>query len=385
MDTLENTNGLDLLSKAKRVIIKLGSALLINEDGKVNATRIHAISRDVVKLIAEGKQVALVSSGAVALGRDALGLSSKSLKLEEKQAAAAAGQLRLMRAWQDAFQEHNIPVAQALLTIDDTETRRRWLNARATLNTLLEAGAVPIVNENDTVATEEIRYGDNDRLAARVSQMIGADVLVLLSDIDGLYTADPRFNDQAKHIPVVTSLSADILAMGGDANADSGVGSGGMATKLEAARIAMTAGCATLIARGDPTDNPTDQPIEAILNGGRSTWFIPPVTPETARKQWLLGAIKPSGKIFVDEGAAIALSKHKSLLHAGVTKVSGQFSRGDGVEILGPDNKPIARGICAYSSDDALKLIGCKSSEIESIVGFKGRPALIHIDDMVTI
>jgi len=372
MDTLENTNGLDLLSKAKRVIIKLGSALLINEDGKVNATRIHAISRDVVKLIAEGKQVALVSSGAVALGRDALGLSSKSLKLEEKQAAAAAGQLRLMRAWQDAFQEHNIPVAQALLTIDDTETRRRWLNARATLNTLLEAGAVPIVNENDTVATEEIRYGDNDRLAARVSQMIGADVLVLLSDIDGLYTADPRFNDQAKHIPVVTSLSADILAMGGDANADSGVGSGGMATKLEAARIAMTAGCATLIARGDPTDNPTDQPIEAILNGGRSTW-------------WLLGAIKPSGKIYVDEGAAIALSKHKSLLHAGVTKVSGQFSRGDGVEILGPDNKPIARGICAYSSDDALKLIGCKSSEIESIVGFKGRPALIHIDDMVTI
>ncbi|ACT57867.1 glutamate 5-kinase [Hirschia baltica] len=385
MDTITSTEGVDLLAKAERVVIKLGSALIVDEDGLADAARIQAISRDVIFLLGEGKQVVIVSSGAVALGREALNLGSKKLKLEEKQAAAAAGQLRLMRTWEDAFLVHNIPVAQALLTIDDTEIRRRWLNARATLDTLLEAGAVPIVNENDTIATDGIRFGDNDRLAARVAQMISADVLILLSDIDGLYTADPRKDPKAKHIPFVRELTPDIMAMGGEPNAETGMGSGGMATKLEAARIAMTAGCATVIALGRPESDEFDLPLSAINNGALATWFIPSFTRETARIQWLMGALQTSGTVYVDEGAARAVKNGKSLLPAGILSVEGHFDRGDGIDVVGPGNVLISRGFSAYSSSDSMKLIGCNSSQIESIVGYKGRPALIHTDDMLVL
>jgi glutamate 5-kinase len=286
-----------------------------------------------------------------------------------------------MRAWADALAPHGAPVAQALLTIDDTERRRRWLNARATLETLLERGAVPIVNENDTVATEEIRYGDNDRLAARVAQMLGADVLVLLSDIDGLYDADPRGNPNANHIAEVRRLTPEIVGMAGGVNKAAGVGSGGMATKLEAARIALTAGCATAITLGS-AEAGGGGPLSAMAAGGRATWFLPEVSPETARKQWLAGALNPAGSLSVDAGAAKALLAGNSLLPAGVTKVSGRFERGDAVEVLDHSGKAIARGVSAYSSDDAAKLVGRNSADIETILGFRGRPAIIHRDDL---
>jgi glutamate 5-kinase len=373
------------LSKARRVVIKVGSSLLIDQEtGQPHAARFFALAADAAKLRAEGKAIVIVSSGAVAFGRRALGLKPGKLRLEEKQAAAAAGQPKLMRAWEDALAKHNAPVAQALLTLDDTEQRRRWLNARSTLETLLERGAIPIVNENDTVATEEIRYGDNDRLAARVAQMLGADVLVLLSDIDGLYDADPRSSPRAQHIPEVRKLTPEIVAMAGGANAAAGVGSGGMATKIDAARIAMTAGCSTLITLG--TNAAADAgPIAAIAAGARGTWFLPDLSPETARRQWLKGALKPAGVVRIDAGAAAALKSGKSLLSAGVTGVAGRFERGDAVDVIGPDGKTIARGVSAYSAEDAFKLIGRKSDDFESILGYRGRPSLIHVDDMVLI
>lgn len=372
------------LSSARRVVIKVGSSLLIDQEtGKPHEARFAAIAADAAKLRAEGKAIVIVSSGAVALGRRALGLKAGKLRLEEKQAAAAAGQPKLMRAWEDALAKHDAPVAQALLTFYDTEQRRRWLNARATMETLLERGAVTIVNENDTVATDEIRYGDNDRLAARVAQMLGADVLVLLSDIDGLYDSDPRANASAQHIPQVEKLTPDIIAMAGGANATAGVGSGGMATKIDAARIAMTAGCSTLITLG--THASDAGPIAAVRAGANGTWFLASLSPETARKKWLAGALRASGSVRVDAGAARALAAGKSLLAAGVTTVAGRFERGDAIDVIDPDGKAVARGVSAYSSDDATRLIGRKSEEFEAILGYRGRPALIHVDDMVLI
>lgn len=370
------------LSAARRIVIKIGSSLLIDQEtGRPHVARFAAIAADAASLRREGRDIVIVSSGAVALGRRALGLKAGKLRLEEKQAAAAAGQPRLMRAWEDAFASYDAPVAQALLTFYDTEQRRRWLNARATMETLLERGAVPVVNENDTVATDEIRYGDNDRLAARVAQMLGADVLVLLSDIDGLYDADPRANPEANHIPQVSRLTPDIVAMAGGANAAAGVGSGGMATKIEAARIAMTAGCSTLITLGDRA-GPAG-PIAAVRAGARGTWFMASLSPETARRQWLAGALRPSGSVHVDAGAARALLSGKSLLAAGVTAVNGRFERGDALDVIGPDGQLIARGVSAYSSDDALRVIGRRSEDFEAILGYRGRPALIHVDDLV--
>jgi glutamate 5-kinase len=371
------------LSKARRVVIKVGSSLLIDQEtGQPHAARFSALAADAAKLRAGGKAIVIVSSGAVALGRRALGLKPGKLRLEEKQAAAAAGQPRLMRAWDDALARHNAPVAQALLTFYDTEQRRRWLNARSTLETLLERGAIPVVNENDTVATEEIRYGDNDRLAARVAQMLGADVLVLLSDVDGLYDADPRSNPRARHLPEVRKLTPDIIAMAGGANTAAGVGSGGMATKIDAARIAMTAGCSTLITLGTNTTGDAG-PIDAVASGLRGTWFLPELSPETARRQWLMGALKPAGAVRIDAGAAKALKSGKSLLAAGVVAVSGRFERGDAVDVVDPDGAMVARGVSAYSSEDAARLIGRNSSEFESILGYRGRPAIIHVDDLV--
>lgn len=367
------------LTAVRRLVVKFGSALIADADtGAPRAAWLAAVARDVAALQARGVQVVIVSSGAVALGRPALGLPAGKLKLEEKQAAAAAGQARLMAAWAEAFAPHGVPVAQTLVTPDDTERRRRWLNARATLDTLLACGAAPIVNENDTVATEELRYGDNDRLAARVAQMVGADVLALFSDIDGLYDRDPRRDPGAVHIPRVATITPAIEAMAGGSNPLAGVGSGGMRTKIDAAIIATAAGCATAIASGVE-----DGALAALAAGGKATWFAAQTDPETARRLWLAHSLHPAGAYVADVGAAKALENGASLLPVGVTAVEGAFERGDAVEVLGPDGVRLARGITAYAAHDARRILGRRSDEIEAILGYAGRPALIHRDDLV--
>lgn len=364
------------LHTAKRAVIKIGSAL-VADGAQPRQAWLNALARDIAAMRAGGCEVVLVSSGAIALGRRLLG-PDVPRKLEDKQAAAALGQPLLMAAMAEAFGEQNIPVAQALLTLDDTENRRRWLNARATLSTLLGTGALPVINENDTIATDEIRYGDNDRLAARVAQMISADVLVLLSDIEGLYTADPRRDVNAKHIPVLRELSAEYLEMAGEPNADAGVGSGGMVTKLAAARIAWSAGCATAITLGD-----RPRPLGDLLDGALATWILPPLSPDKAREVWLRGHLTPEGAFHVDAGAAHALRGGASLLPVGLIKVEGDFARGAAVAVKGPDGDTIAKGITAYSSADAIRIAGVQSDEVEVILGQRGRPALIHRDDLV--
>lgn len=365
------------LARAKRVVIKIGSALLADqENGALRGKWLRALIDDVAELRQTGAQVVLVSSGAIALGRGILGLRGKPLRLEESQAAAAAGQVHLAHAYQAALAARQLPCAQILLTLEDTEQRRRYLNARNTFNTLLKLGAVPVVNENDTVATSEIRYGDNDRLAARVAQMISADCMLLLSDIDGLYSADPGLDPDAVHFPEVAAITPAIEAMaGGSASA---VGSGGMITKLAAAKIATGAGCAMAIANGRIL-----HPVKALLEGARCTWFLPQASPAAARKQWIAGALAPSGSLTLDEGAVRALLGGKSLLPAGVRRVTGEFSRGDAVVILAPDGGEIGRGLCAYDSQDALRIAGHKSSEIEWLLGYRGRTEMIHRDDLV--
>jgi glutamate 5-kinase len=312
------------------------------------------------------------------LGRRHLQLSTGKLKLEESQAAAAVGQIRLAHAYKELLDVHDITVAQILLTLGDTEQRRRYLNARGTLNTLLALGAVPVINENDTVATAEIRYGDNDRLAARVAQMTGADCLVLLSDIDGLYTANPASDPNAQFISRVLEISPEIEAMAGGVS--SAMGSGGMQTKIAAAKIAMGAGCHLCISKGAP-----QHPVQRIEEGARCTWFVPSSTPVATRKQWIAGTLKPAGAIAVDEGAVRALMGGKSLLPAGVIRAVGRFERGDTVSILGPDGAEVARGICAYSDADAARIIGRQTAEIEKVLGFRGRDEIVHRDDLVLL
>jgi glutamate 5-kinase len=324
--------------------------------------------------------VILVSSGAIAVGRRHLGLAGRRLRLEEKQAAAATGQIRLAHAYQEALALHGITVAQILLTPDDTEERRRHLNARATFEELLALGAVPVVNENDTIATTEIRFGDNDRLAARVAQMTSADMLVLLSDIDGLYTADPRTDPSARHIPLVCEVGADIEAMAGQA--PPGYSSGGMVTKIAAARIAMSAGCRMLIARGKPPGS-APGPLAAIEAGENATLFLPRGEPRSARKAWIAGAINPSGVVIVDDGAARALQRGTSLLPAGVVAVEGVFERGDAVIVRTRSGAEAGRGLSAYSSADIRRIAGHKSGEIAEILGYRGRDEIIHRDDLV--
>jgi glutamate 5-kinase len=373
-----------MISAARRIVVKVGSALLVDaERGTADLAWLARLAEDAARLRGQGKDILIVSSGAIALGRRRLGLTgAKPLDLEEKQASAAAGQSLLMRAWEEAFEPHGVGVAQVLLTRDDTEIRRRWLNARATVETLLRLGAIPIVNENDTVATEEIRYGDNDRLAARVAQMIGADLLVLLSDVDGLYSADPRLDPSAAHIPVVAALTPEIESMAGGANASGGVGTGGMATKLAAARIAHGAGCATLITLGRRGDI---GPLQAIVKGARATLFTPHATPAAAYKQWIAGSLSPQGALVVDAGAAAALKAGKSLLSAGVRRVEGGFERGDAVLINDADGRSIAKGLAAYGATEAGLILGLKSDAIEAVLGYRGRPALVHRDDLVWI
>ncbi|MDP3384767.1 MAG: glutamate 5-kinase [Phenylobacterium sp.] len=367
------------LAGAHRIVVKVGSALLVAADGTPDRAWLNALCLDLARLRARGQQVLIVSSGAVALGRRRLGLTRRALTLPEKQAAAAAGQSALMRAWEEALEPHGLSAAQILLTRDDTEVRRRWLNARATVDTLLELGVVPVVNENDTVVTEEIRYGDNDRLAARVAQMIGADALVLLSDIDGLYTADPRRDPAATHIPRLAQLTPEIEAMAGGANAGAGVGTGGMATKLAAARIAQSAGCATLITLGSRA-----APLGAVENGAKATIIEPAVTPSAAYKAWIAGSLSPSGTILVDEGAARALQAGKSLLAAGVRGIEGRFGKGDAVSVRLEGGSEIGRGLTRYDAAEAERICGLRSDAIEGVLGYTSGP-VIHADDLAVL
>ncbi|MEO1136742.1 MAG: glutamate 5-kinase [Pseudomonadota bacterium] len=364
---------------ARRIVIKVGSAILCGEasNGVVREAWLRTLAQDVGQLRAAGCEVALVTSGAIALGRERLGLSG-ALRLDEKQAASAAGQAALAQAWQAAFAPHDINIAQILLTLEDTETRRRYLNARATLRTLLDLGALPLVNENDTIATSEIRYGDNDRLAAHTAQLIEGDLLIILSDVDGLYTADPRRDAQAKHINVVDAITLEIESAAGGANERTGLGSGGMASKIAAAKIAGGAGCATVIAPGF-----ADHPVAAVLDGGPATLLRAAVSREGARRQWIAGRLKPLGRLIIDDGAARALSGGASLLPAGVSAVEGAFSRGDAVEIATADGALIGQGLSAYDAGDARKVAGCKSDLIESILGYRRRPALVEKGDLV--
>jgi glutamate 5-kinase len=367
------------LARSRRLIVKIGSALLVDDaTGDIRRAWLEALVADLARCRGRGQDVLIVSSGAIAVGRRHLGLKGAALKLEEKQAAAATGQIRLAHAYQEALAKHGITVAQILLTPEDTEERRRHLNARATLEQLLALGAVPVINENDTVATSEIRFGDNDRLAARVAQMISADTLVLLSDIDGLYTADPRKDGAARHISEVRELTPEIEAMGGAA--PQGYSSGGMVTKLAAARIAMGAGCRMVIAEGRAL-----HPLDAIEKGARCTWFLPAAEPRTARKRWIAGTLNPMGALVVDDGAAAALRRGTSLLPAGVVAVEGNFERGDAVSVRNGDGREVARGLSAYSSGDARAIAGHKSGEIEAILGYRGRHEMIHRDDLVVV
>ena len=364
---------------AKRVVVKVGSALLVDGDkGRLNRAWLESFTEDLAAYRKRGLEIIVVSSGAIALGRRHLSLSPGKLKLEESQAAAAVGQIRLAHAYKELLDAHEITVAQILLTLGDTEQRRRYLNARGTLNTLLALGAIPVINENDTVATAEIRYGDNDRLAARVAQMVGADCLILLSDIDGLYTADPGQDPDAQFIAKVLEITPAIEAMAAGSASD--MGSGGMQTKIAAAKIAVAAGCHLCIAKGAEA-----HPLKRIEEGTRCTWFVPNSTPLATRKQWIAGTLKPAGAIAVDDGAVRALMSGKSLLPAGVTRALGRFDRGDTVSIIGPDGTEVARGICAYSDTDAARIIGRKSADIETVLGFRGRDEIVHRDDLVLL
>ncbi len=365
------------LTMAKRLVVKIGSALLVDQaTGRIHRDWLDALADDVAAARAQGRQVILVSSGAIAVGRRHLGLTQESLKLEEKQAAAATGQIRLAHAYQETLARHDITVAQVLLTLADTEERRRHLNARSTLTTLLGLGCVPVINENDTVATSEIRFGDNDRLAARVAAMVSADTLVLLSDIDGLYTADPKTDPAARHVPEVAQITPEIEAMAGEA--PPGYSSGGMVTKLAAARIAVGAGCRMVIADGRRL-----HPLKALEEGTQATWFLPASSPRTARKAWIAGSLKATGELTVDDGAAAALAGGRSLLPAGVTAVAGRFERGDLVVVRDKSGRELARGLVAYSVADARRIAGHKSREIEALIGYRGRDEMIHRDDLV--
>jgi glutamate 5-kinase len=365
------------LTAARLLVIKLGSALVVDPQTAAPRTAwLRGLAEDITAARQRGTQVIVVSSGAISLARQALGLTQKKLRLEEKQAAAAVGQIRLAQAWTEALQAQNLVAAQLLLTFADTEDRRRYLNARATLRTLLDLGCVPVINENDSVATAEIRFGDNDRLAARVAEMMEADQLVLFSDIDGLYTADPRTNPAASHIPVVPVLTPAIEAAAGDP--PPGYSSGGMRTKLAAARIATQAGCAMAIALGH-----MPHPLQALAEGAVCTWFLPAPEGRSARKRWIAGSLQPAGTLTVDAGAARALAAGGSLLPAGVRHVAGQFDRGDAVLVQGPDGARLAQGLTAYKSEDAARIAGSRSERIETILGWRGRDELIHRDDLV--
>ncbi len=366
----------DTLAHARRIVVKIGSSLIADSaTGTVHTVWLASVADDIAALMKDGKQVVVVSSGAVALGRSALSLGVKSLSLEQKQAAAAIGQIALSAAWQSAFERKHLTTAQVLLSAEDSEQRTRYLNARSTLSTLLSLGVVPVINENDTVATAELKVGDNDQLAARVAQMVNADVLILLSDVEGLYTANPTTHKDAKLLREVKALTPEIFAMAGTSR--SAVSSGGMVTKLKAAEIALAAGCDMAIAKGTMKN-----PLKALMNGGDHTRFIAADAALSERKHWILGRLKPAGSVTVDAGAARALKNGKSLLPAGVTAISGEFARGDVVEIVDAKGHVLGKGVVAYHAADAQKIIGINSKDIERTLGFKTRDVLIHRDDI---
>jgi len=365
-----------VLSEYRRLVIKVGSSLLIDSDDKVHRGWLEGLAENIATLKSNGQEVLIVSSGAIAIGSTVLGINKRRARLEDLQAAAAAGQVQLVTAWQDALALHGIAAAQVLLTPEDTENRRRFLNARGTLEKLLDHSVVPIVNENDTVATEEIRYGDNDRLAARVAQLVMADALILLSDVDGLYTADPGSGDNAEHIPEVRKITEDIQAMAGETRSD--IGSGGMSTKVQAARIATHAGCSTVIASGA-----IERPLDSLASGGTCTIFRAEGTPAAARKQWLAGVLEVHGELRLDNGAVNALNDGKSLLPVGVIEVVGNFRRGDVVTLVDGRGNELGRGLAEYSSAEAERLAGCHSEQIEERLGYRGRSVMVHRDELV--
>ncbi|MEO1491208.1 MAG: glutamate 5-kinase [Pseudomonadota bacterium] len=364
------------LATARRVACKIGSALLVDQEtGQLREDWLRGLANDIAHLRERGQDVILISSGAIALGRRVLNLASGTLSLEQAQAAAAVGQTRLIRAWEEALSSHGLLAAQVLLTLDDTQDRRRYLNGRSTLASLMSMGAIPVVNENDTVATDEIRYGDNDRLAARVALMAGADVLVLLSDVDGLYTSDPRVDPSARHLPAISEITPEIEAMAGDAGTE--VGSGGMRTKILAAKTALSGGCALAVTLGS-----CPRPLTAVVNGARATWFVPSTGPRAARKQWIAG-MKPVGTVVIDDGAARALRSGRSLLPAGVREIIGTFERGDPVAIVTDSDAAIGAALVGYSATEACAIVGARSDAIAEILGYPRRAAMAHRDDMV--
>lgn len=366
---------MEALRNARRVVIKIGSALLVDPQAGLRNDWLTGLAADIAVLKTAGIEVVVVSSGSIALGRRVLSLAGGALALEQSQAAAAVGQIRLARAYEEALSPHGIVTAQVLVTLDDSTSRRRYLNSRATLKQLLSLGAVPIVNENDTIATDEIRYGDNDRLAAQVAATIDADRLVLLSDVDGFYSANPNTDAAARRFDVIDRITPEIEAMAGEGV--SGLSKGGMVTKLMAARTAMAAGCAMAITLGT-----CDRPLSALESGAPCTWFLPETDPQAARKRWI-AAMKPRGAIRIDAGAACALARGKSLLPAGVTQVFGDFGRGEPVEIEGTDGATLGRGLICYTADETRAISGHRSGDIAGILGYPGRAALIHRDDMV--
>jgi glutamate 5-kinase len=365
------------LTDFRRIVVKVGSSLLVDAAaGRVREEWLASLAQDIAALHADKRDLLVVSSGAIALGRSVLRLPAGLLRLEDSQAAAAVGQIALARIWAEVLSRHGITAGQVLVTLQDTEERRRYLNARSTIERLLEWRAVPVINENDTVATNEIRYGDNDRLAARVATMAGADLLVLLSDIDGLYDAPPGENKQAKLVPLVSQITPEIEAMAGAAGSE--LSRGGMQTKIEAGKIATRAGTHMVIASGRVA-----HALDAIARGARCTWFLTPANPVTARKKWIAGSLEPKGTLVIDVGAVAALRRGKSLLPAGVIRVDGQFARGDAVIIRGPDGEEVGRGLVAYDADDAEKIKGRSSADILLILGFEGRTEMVHRDHLV--
>ncbi|HEY2245467.1 MAG: glutamate 5-kinase [Xanthobacteraceae bacterium] len=365
------------LTDFRRIVVKIGSSLLIDaRGGRLNEKWLAALAADIATLHADKRDILVVSSGAIALGRTVLKLPAGELALEDSQGAAAVGQIALARTWTEALSRHDITAGQVLVTPGDTEERRRYLNARSTIDRLLQWRAVPVINENDTVATNEIRYGDNDRLAARVATMVSADLLVLLSDVDGLYDAPPGTGATARHVPRVERITPEVEAMAGAAG--SGLSRGGMQTKIEAGKIATAAGTHMVIASGR-----LDHPLRAIEDGARCTWFLTAGNPVTARKKWIAGSLEPKGTLTIDAGAVAALRRGNSLLPVGVVRIEGGFARGDAVIIRGPDGVEIGRGLCAYDAEDAQKIRGRSSSDIDAILGFSGRAEMVHRDDLV--
>ncbi len=360
----------------RRLVIKVGSSLLVDDAGQLNRSWLESLSDDIANWANDGHEILIVSSGAIAIGSSVLGINKQRARLEDLQAAAAAGQVQLVHAYQESMKRHQLVAAQVLLTPDDTEDRRRFLNARRTLGKLLERSVIPIINENDTVATEEIRYGDNDRLAARIAQLVMADALILLSDVDGFYTSDPGSNADAEHIPEVTKISNDTLAMAGETRSD--IGSGGMATKVQAASIATHAGCSTIIASGV-----IQHPLRALNDGARCTVFRASATPAAARKQWLAGVLEVRGELQLDGGAVKALREGNSLLPVGVSAVAGKFGRGDVVILKNAAGTDIGRGLAEYSDEEAVRLIGLRSDQIERALGYRGRAVMVHHDELV--